>query len=271
MKKFLLLTSFTLTLLSCTNDLVFNDHAVQATKDNVYWKASEMGISLNEDGTMTLVASLNDQLLTFHLSGTEPGVYGLGEDSDNRVLYTDADLIQYSTLNNGDGEVVIERYNPIEQTYTGSFRFNAFSDSGDIVNFHQGTLYRVPLVNEIVEEGLGELRATVDDNSLDANEVLVINEDRIIQIKGIASDGSYITLYLPDNITTGSHNLNQQSSSGTYAVYGYADGTVTAAQFGTLFLNEHDVVEGRIRGSFTFTTLLPNSVYVDDGSFTAYY
>lgn len=272
MKKFLLLTSFMLTLLNCSNDLVFNDQAFQATIDNEYWKATEFGASIEEDGTFTITAALNNQVVTLTTSSLQSGTYQLGVNNENKAVYKATDLTVFSTLNNGDGEIVIENYDPVDNTITGSFRFNAYSLDGLTVNFNSGVLYRVPLQTEVEElEEEGQLRATVDDSDLIAEEVTSIMEDRMIQIVGTAADGSYIKIYIPENTPTGNHNLNQQSASGTYAVYAYPNGVVTAAQFGTLFITEHDMINGRIQGTFTFTTLLPNSVFVENGLFTAYY
>jgi len=271
MKKFLLLISFLVTFFNCSNELKFNEHAFQATKNNEFWKASEFSITVSEDGLLSLVGTFKDEAVVLNVESAEPGIYSLGTNSNSTATYVDDEGQGFTTEYHGNGEIVIERYDPVEQTFTGSFRFNAHSFSGEVANFINGVFYQVPLVvkPEIVNEG--ELKASIDDSQLNADEVAALNENGMIEVQGIDADGSYIKLYIPETTLVGSYNLNEQSDSGTYAVYGYSNGTTSIAQFGTLFLNEHDLTSGMIKGSFTFTTLLPNSVSVENGSFTAYY
>jgi len=87
----------------------------------------------------------------------------------------------------------------------------------------------------------------------------------------MAIDGSFITLVIPETTAIGSYNLNQQSTYGTYAVYGFSNGTTSNSQNGTLLILEHDIALNRIRGTFIFNTLSPNSVEVNNGNFTAFY
>lgn len=271
MKRFLLLTTFLLTLFSCSNDMEFNEHVFQVTKNSELWKASDFSVSINEDGFLSMVAVLNDEIVTLNLTSSEPGIYDLGTGSNSTAWYKDGNGSGFTSEYRGDGEVIIEEYDPLEQTFTGTFRFNAFSTDGDVVNFINGIFYKVPLVTETEVERLNELKATVDDSELLADEVTIRNQDGIIEVQGTSIDGRSIRLFLPETVPVGSHNMNEQSASGTYAIYGFANGTPSTGQFGTLFINEHDIAMKRIKGTFTFTTLLPNSVLIENGRFDIYY
>ncbi len=270
MKRFLLFTSLLFTLFNCSDELQFNEHAFQATKDKELWKASDFSVSVDEDGYLSITGALNNEVVTLNVESTEIGVYSL-TNANSTAWYENEDGKGFTTEYRGNGEVMIERYDVVNQTFTGSFRFNAFSSDGEVVNFINGVFYQVPVVVKTEVEYEGDLKASVDDSQLEANEVNTINENGMIKVKGMDVDGSYIELRIPETTMIGSYNLNEQSVSGTYAVYGYANGVTSAAQYGTLFINEHDAVSGLIKGSFTFTTLLPNSVSVENGSFTAYY
>ncbi len=271
MKKFLLLTTFLLALCNCSNDLEFNTQAFQAIKDNVLWKAPNFNAQINEDGTLKIVASFNDEVLILNVSGSAEATYELGIDSPSSATYTTSNSPVFSTLNRGNGQIVVQNYNVIEQTISGTFGFNTFSANGDVVNFINGVFFKVPIVDVVNIDIEGELRASVDDVELVADDVISTKGGGIIEIQGIAADGSFIKIFLPETITIGSYNLNEQSASGTYAIYGYANGVTSVAQFGTLFISEHDILSSKIKGSFVFTTLLPNSVSVENGSFIAFY
>lgn len=271
MKHFFLFTTLILTLFSCSNDIEFNEHAFQATKDNEFWKASDFSIKINDNGFLNLVGTYKDEVVTIHIQSTEIGVYSLGTDSNSTAWYTDGKGSGFTTEYRGNGEVAIEKYDPVSQSYTGTFRFNAFSSDGEAANFINGVFYQVQLTTDSEIEEEGDLKASVDDSDLQADEVLADNEEGVIKIQGVSADGSFIKLYIPQTTVAGSYNLNEQSDSNTYAVYGFANGVTSTAQFGTLFINEHNVASGMIKGSFTFRTLLPNSVSVENGSFTAYY
>jgi hypothetical protein len=77
-------------------------------------------------------------------------------DSATRIAnFTDTsgdNEISFSTgLNVGDGQLIIEDYDEVANTVTGTFRFNAVNDqqdpeTGEILNFQQGHFYKVPVI-----------------------------------------------------------------------------------------------------------------------------
>jgi len=271
MKKFVLLSCLFLAVFSCSDELEFNEHAFQATKDSEYWKASDFSVTISEDGFLNLTGIYNDEIVNINVESSQPGTYNLGINSNSTAWYKDDKGQGFTTEYYGNGEVVIERYDAESQTYSGTFRFNAYSSDREVTNFINGVFYQVPIVTEIEIENEGELKAKVNESELEADEVEAVNQNGMIEVQGKASDGSFIQIYIPETISAGSFNLNEQSDSGTYAIYGYANGTTSTAQYGTLFINEHNVASRKIKGTFTFTTLLPNSVSVENGNFTAYY
>jgi len=170
MKRFLLLTSFLLTLFSCSNDLEFNEHVFQVTKNSEFWKASDFSVTITEDGFLSVVGVLNDEVVSLNLTSTEPGIYDLSVGSNSTAWYNDGNGKGFTSEYRGDGEVTIEKFDPIDQTYTGTFRFNAFSSDGEVVNFVNGVFYRIPLAND-VEDDMDEIEASNDDSDLVADEI----------------------------------------------------------------------------------------------------
>lgn len=272
MKKFLLLTFIGLALFSCSDDLQFNEHAFQVVKDNEPWRATEFKANVNEDGYVSIIGILNNETVTLYLESMSPGTYALGNSANSSAWFNDSEGIGYTTEYRGDGEVTIDKYDPASQSFTGSFRFNAVSGDGVMVNFTKGIFYQVPIVYEDEEDDKdSKLQAMVDDILLDAEEIVVQKNNSMIEVRGKAADGSFIKIMVPETILEGSYNLNQQSDHNTNAIYGYANGETSNSQYGTLFVTQHDALGKMIKGSFTFTTLLPNRVSIDNGSFTIYY
>jgi len=271
MKKLLLLTGLLIMLCNCSNNLEFNDRAFQGIKDNELWRASEFSAQIDDKGGLKIVGIFNDESITLNITSPITGVYELGIDSENRISYKPSGSSEFSTLNGGSGIVTINAYNMEAQTISGSFSFNAFSANGDMTNMIDGVIYQVPLITEEVIEKDNKLRASVDDSELIAEDVILLNDNNIIEVQGTGADGRFIKMYLPETIANGSYNLNEQSDSGTYAIYGFNNGETSTAQYGTLFINKHDTSLNMMAGTFSFTTLLPNSVSVEDGSFKIYY
>ncbi len=149
MKRFLLLTGFLLALFSCSNDMESNEHAFQVTKNSEFWQASEFSVTITEDGFLSLVGVLNNEVITLNLTSSNPKPYDLSAGSNNTAWYKDDNGLGFTSEYQGDGEVIIEKYDSLEQTFTGTFRFNAFSRDGEVVNFVNGVFYRIPLVTDI--------------------------------------------------------------------------------------------------------------------------
>lgn len=272
MKKILLLSSFILTLFTCSEALEFNTPSFQGEKETEFWSATSFNAIAKSNGSIEITGVSRDDVVTLNIPSLFSGTYTLGVSDSSNATFQTLNQPIYSTDNSGDGEIIIEEYNIETQTITGRFNFNAVSENGDIVNFIKGVFYRVPitLFEEIV--AANQLNASVDNTELDINEIMIDVDDLdVIEVKGTSTDGTFIKLVIPETTNVGSYNLNNQSDSGTSAQYGFSNGTTSNSQFGTLFILEHDRIINRIKGTFTFNTLQPNSVEVNNGSFTVFY
>lgn len=161
-KTFVLLISI-LTIVSCGDDLEFNSPAIQAKKDGVVWRA-QIYTSDIDNGGLIVQGKNNGETLTLVATDDQRGTYVLGGESLNEAQFKDANGVTYSTffspneslqLYPPDGELIIERFHhtadPLINLATGSFWFNAFTESGlSTVNFNQGKFYRVPIVGGIL-------------------------------------------------------------------------------------------------------------------------
>jgi Family of unknown function (DUF6252) len=167
MKKLILLTLVFLTVFSCGDEVEFNSPALQGSYNNQLWRAKSFGARINETGALTIKGINNAETLELFLPSASVGLYYLGDVDSMEARFTAADGTVYSTNNsNGSpypdyGEIRLTEI--LNNTFSGTFRFNAYSESGDVVNFTGGTtegfngdtdppiyggiFYRVPLLS----------------------------------------------------------------------------------------------------------------------------
>jgi hypothetical protein len=165
MKKFIIILTTALALTSCGSDVKFNDPSFQGQKDNVLWRADVTNAAIN-GSTLTInafrgleIVSLVVPAPTRPVSSLDPFVYDLGTDdvtSDDifaSYSYTENGIsLNYATAQGkGNGQVVINKYDPITKKLSGSFRFNAeYEGNNDLapknLNFQSGFIYNI-LVN----------------------------------------------------------------------------------------------------------------------------
>jgi len=88
MKKIFSILAITLLLVSCENDIKTNSPAFQGEKDNVFWRASDSKVTINADGTVSINAYTDKELLTLTVPNSV-GTYDLGTlDQDINASYS---------------------------------------------------------------------------------------------------------------------------------------------------------------------------------------
>ncbi|MFV5687149.1 DUF6252 family protein [Flavobacterium sp. ZT3R25] len=155
MKKYFLFIAVIFSLISCQEDVSFNNPSLQGVKDNVFWRAVQSKVTLASDGSLLIEAYTRNETLSLEVTSTNAQTYFLGTSESKKATYvlTDATgaLITFSTgFGIGDGEIVISDYDAINHTITGTFKFNAENTynnplAGPVVNFQQGVFYKVPV------------------------------------------------------------------------------------------------------------------------------
>lgn len=73
MKKIVSILAAVLLLVSCENDIKTNNPAFQGEKDNVFWRADDSKVTVNGDGTISINAYTDKELVTL----TVPNAVGL--------------------------------------------------------------------------------------------------------------------------------------------------------------------------------------------------
>jgi hypothetical protein len=154
MKKQLLFIFLLFAFISCTDDVKFNSPSFEGRKDNVFWRAVDSKAILASNGSLSIEAFTRNEKVTLKTTSTLPQTYILGTGTAiiaTYVLTEASGTITFSTGTGiGDGEIVIEEYDAVNKTVTGTFKFNAENIlnnplAGSILNFQYGTFYKVPV------------------------------------------------------------------------------------------------------------------------------
>lgn len=160
MKKIVSLLVLLVAITSCEEDVKFNNPAVQGLKDDELWRADDFDavITASMDGTtLTITADNGFETVVLRTEDTDPGAYDLGNDDENTASYaSDIDGISefYTTgTEMGNGQITIS--DKLSETdlergiISGTFRFNAVNEEGEVVNFQDGVFYKVPITVEV--------------------------------------------------------------------------------------------------------------------------
>jgi len=130
----------------------FNNPSFQGTKDNVFWRAVDAEAALGPGGSLIIEGYSRNEKLTLKTVSKTPQIYFLGTSNSNTASYVLTDAsgpITFSTgFGIGEGQIVIEEYDVVNNTVTGTFKFNAENINnnplaGPILNFQYGHFYKI--------------------------------------------------------------------------------------------------------------------------------
>lgn len=164
MKRLAILLITVITFVSCGDEVEFNSPSIQGNKDYVLWRAEFFNASIDINGYLTITGGNNVETLELKIPSVAVGRYILGDVNSMEARFTDADGTVFSTNNRPDpsvtlypelGEINLDEI--LNNTFSGTFRFNAFDASGlRVVNFsgttqedplNGGIFYKVPLTS----------------------------------------------------------------------------------------------------------------------------
>ncbi len=149
MKKIILVLSIFVTLVSCTDDVTFNNPSFQGMKNGENWKATDARVILNTDGSITVEAYTQFEVVTFEVSSASIGTKTFGVNSSNIAAYDvtiDGVTDSYETGTNiGTGELKITESPTVTGKLSGTFKFRAVNDDGVEAGFTNGVIYSIPV------------------------------------------------------------------------------------------------------------------------------
>lgn len=277
LKKCLGLTMLLLVVFSqwsCDNDIEDNRPVIQAERNRSLFKAQDVGVFTNDDGTFTIRANTPLETLEFILPSVDPGTYPLTPGSQSTAIYTFefGNEITSQEDPESEGQLIIEASSTAENSINGSFSFVAFkAQKTDTIFFRKGVIFEVPFVEEILGPGPDQdfLRAVVDGSNFEAlliepDEDLV---DNTIIIEGLAGTNS-ILLEFPNDILPGNYPITLTGPQ--FGEFADING-VAEAEMGNLVITSHDQVARIVEGTFEFTTEAPNLNVITSGEFRVSY
>ena len=137
--------------ISCQDNVTFNSPSFQGLKDNIFWRAVDSKATLSA-GSITIEGFTSKEKVTLKTASINTGTYILGTGNANTATYILTDTnstLTFSTSDaRGNGEIVIEKYDAINNTISGTFKFNVKNENdGSSLNFQKGVFYKVPITN----------------------------------------------------------------------------------------------------------------------------
>ena len=157
MKNIFMFIVSALLMVSCGENIEFNNPAFQSKKDGNLWRAQSYGADI-DNGAILVRGRFNSETVWLLPDNDNRATYVLGANNISEARYIDENGLVYSTKYTPDpsvqvypaeGQIIIESFERVDganRAITGTFWFNAFTADGlQRINFNQGHFYRVPL------------------------------------------------------------------------------------------------------------------------------
>lgn len=156
MKKYFYFLSLLILLISCTEDVRFNNPAFQTLKDNDFWRAQIYRAGTDANGNFVIEGSLGYEQISFQLSEPFEKTFVLGVDDITKAVYQNTFKGQEAEFRTGagigKGEIVVTEYNTAENTISGTFKFTAINSNSEnekqTMLFSEGVFYKIPVTLE---------------------------------------------------------------------------------------------------------------------------
>ena len=126
-------------LVSNCSDVQFNNPAFQADVNYELWRATSFSAKYDPTGNLVITGTNNFETVILTLTSASVGVRSLGPDNSSRAEYIDGFGTTFSTAVEPDedvsvyrdlGQVEITSRNESNNTFTGTFFFEAFDPDG---------------------------------------------------------------------------------------------------------------------------------------------
>lgn len=240
---------------SC-EDLQDNTPALQAELNGALFKSIGTAATINEDSTVTIQASNQDETLTLFLNRATTGNFQMGGKNSSFATFEDVNGNVYTTIGRGEGTVTVSDIDAASNI-SGSFQFKALLTGIDSLFAQRGIFFEVPFVNSFIQvptepdPGLpvGSVLARLDDELYTTTDVTAMVTDGSIVIQGIR-DATVIELGIPLDAVP---SINTLPNADYFAKY--IEGSLTEPGLdGNIRVFDHDTSEKKIKGTFSFRT-----------------
>ena len=160
MKKYVLFVVVLFSLISCEEDIRFNNPSFQGMKDNVFWRGVQTRAVVKADGSLLIESFKANETVSLRTSATAKRTYFLGTSESNKAMYTITGTANSAAtfttgFGIGEGQIVIDEYDTVNKTISGTFKFSAKNVSStpsgnETLSFQQGVFYKVPVTGVLV-------------------------------------------------------------------------------------------------------------------------
>ncbi|MFT5217564.1 MAG: hypothetical protein ACI83H_002704, partial [Glaciecola sp.] len=120
MKKSVLVIIVFLSLLSCQEDVRFNNPSFQGLKDNVFWRAVQSQATIEANGSLIIKAYTGNEVVTLKTTSTTGQTYPIGTSTSKTATYVLTDAAGVLTFSSGtgigNGQIVITEYDNVNNT-----------------------------------------------------------------------------------------------------------------------------------------------------------
>lgn len=265
-KNILFLFALFALIISC-DDIETNDPAFQALIENYLYRSNDARAEIKADGSLVIQGLTEFEQLSITLNNSEAGTYILSGNGINRAAYQDQIGSIYTTRPFGHGEVIISSSG---SSVTGTFNFTAYRFGLDTIVANQGHFYNVPIVSGSTEEEPDpetfHFFAKVNGSNFNPTTITAVDNGNNIIITGEV-DGNSIALRLPNLISVGSYDVDNE----TYLA-AYAEGTnIYPTESGSITVTSHNLDLDLITGTFAFSVGEPDNITITQGEFGVYY
>lgn len=248
---------------SCDKEEVTTDSkkaSFMANISGVDWKADTCFSVMNYDSnTIELIGISDGREVRMSLLGVSKGYFNLDDFENNLTMKTITSEYQYLPGSGGGVELTLN--DKVDFSLSGNFSGMLIDTLLDTIMIKDGIFKNCTYLDTTTNVGPGgiggggvgsctsnELIATVDGTAF-SGAVSANLFSGIILIQSIDNgSASVIQIALPDDASTGSHDVDGVSYSGTYTVG--ADAFI--GESGSIVIDEHDVANKSIKGSFSF-------------------
>ncbi len=287
--------------LSCEDDIEDNRNAFQVVVQNEFWRAETVRASILEDGSLIIVASDGERKMIVQTTSFQPGSYAVGVSTINEVTYENS--LSNSAVKTlpflSKGAVEIARFDADKPSVTGTFRFDALSNTGVQYFFKEGIFYELDITEfnpdllKPIEDGgddsdggedngdngggddpdlpfTNHFFAKVNGNPFSSQVITVSVTNGIIGVMNATTTGlPSMTIQFPIDVSVGTHNFGGGNIN---AAFYTPNGVDRKGESGTLFIDKHDTTNRIVEGRFNFTVPQPgNSIEVTEGVFRIKY
>jgi hypothetical protein len=301
-----LVAIFAIFAFSCEDDIEDNSNAFQVVVQNEFWRAKTVKASILDDGTLIIVASDGERKMIVQTASFQPGNYAVGVSAISEITYENS--LSNSAVKTlpflSKGVVEISRFNSEKPSVTGTFRFDALSNTGIQYFFKEGIFYELDITEfnpdllKPIEDGdddtdggddtgggdngdngggddpdlpfSNHFFAKVNGNPFSSQVITVSVSNGAISVMNATTTGlPSMTIQFPADVTAGVHNFGGGNIN---AAFYTPNGIDRKGESGSLFIDKHDTVNRIVEGRFNFTVPQPgNPIEVTEGAFRIKY